>query len=67
MSSALARTNIGFEESKYFLLGNEDLNNEEWKHVWDSVVANLKTEVDISWYGHVADRPSVIVLIWETC
>lgn len=53
------------EDNKYFLLGKENLKDEEWRYVFDTIVARLKTEPDIGWKNYDPEMPSTIVLIWD--
>jgi len=52
-------------ENKYLLLGKENLSDEEWHYVFDTIVARLKTEPDIGWKNYDPEAPSTIVLIWD--
>jgi hypothetical protein len=52
-------------EKKHFLLGKDNLSADEWRYVFDTVVAQLKTEPDIGWKNYDPDTPSTIVLIWN--
>lgn len=53
------------QENKYFLLGKEKLKDDEWRFVFDSIVARLKTEPDIGWKNYDSEIPSTIVLVWD--
>lgn len=52
------------DTNPYFLLGEDNLTDEEWHDVHDAVVTRLKAEPDLSWKLYDADCPSVLTLIW---